>query len=86
MSPLFCNIYYGAVEHELFDSHYTALGLAHERCVGAIPRQRALLTDTDSMIVRLMDDYIMISTERKAVETFLQIAHTRWIVCIARVA
>lgn len=32
LSPLFCNIYYGAVEHELFDNEYNALGLAHDRC------------------------------------------------------
>ena len=62
LSPLLCNLYYGHVERDTFGSGEEMESLG--------------LTDMSSLIVRVMDDYLMISTQKKAVVHFLQRAHT----------
>lgn len=60
LSPLFCNLYYGHVEKQIFgsDNEVDLLGLQDK-----------------SLIMRLMDDYMMISTDINCVQHFLQKAH-----------
>ena len=62
LSPLFCNLYYGHVEKDTFsrDEDMEILGL----------------TDLSSVIVRVMDDYLMISTRKDAVAHFLRRAYS----------
>ena len=62
LSPLLCNLYYGHVENETFGSNEE--------------RDLLGLNDTSSVIVRVMDDYLMISTRKNTVAHFLQRAHT----------
>jgi hypothetical protein len=62
LSPLLCNLYYGHVENETFGSNEE--------------RDLLGLNDASSVIVRVMDDYLMISTRKSTVAHFLQRAHT----------
>ena len=60
LSPLLCNFYYGNAEKEIFFNKKEFDILGLHK---------------NSVIVRLMDDYIMISTEKSPVLHFLQRAH-----------
>ena len=62
LSPLLCNLYYGHVEKDTFGSCEQLELLS--------------LTDLSTLIVRVMDDYLIISTRKQAVTHFLQRAHT----------
>lgn len=57
LSPILCNFYYGYLENLLFHS---------------MEDQAKLGLHTDSVIIRLMDDYLMISTKKSCVQYFLQ--------------
>ena len=60
LSSLLCNLYYGNAERVVF---------------GSRPVAEALGLVDQSMIIRYMDDYIMISLQRSCVHHFLQMAH-----------
>jgi hypothetical protein len=60
LSPLLCNLYYGNAERRVFGSRDEV------QLLGL--RER-------SMIIRIMDDYIMISVDKSCVQHFLQRAH-----------
>lgn len=60
LSPLLCNLYYGNAERQIFGSDEQV------RLLGLLDK---------SLILRWMDDYIMISTDQQCVKHFLQRAH-----------
>ena len=60
LSPLLCNLYYGNAERIIF---------------GTSSEVKMLGLEKRSLILRIMDDYIMISIDRSAVQHFLQRAH-----------
>lgn len=62
LSPILCNLYYGHTEKAVF---------------GRSPTETARLglQSGDSMIIRLMDDYFLVSSDKEAVVYFLQTAH-----------
>ena len=61
LSPILCNLYYGNAEATEF---------------GCSTEQKLLgLESNDSVIVRMMDDYLMISTDKHATSHFLQVMH-----------
>lgn len=60
LSPLLCTLYYGNAEGRIFGSR---------DCIELI----GLVDKT--VVIRLMDDYIVISTEQQCVQHFLQLAH-----------
>lgn len=61
LSPILCNIYYGDAETKEF---------------GSEEQQRLLsLHNGKSVIIRMMDDYLMISTDKGAANHFLQAMH-----------
>lgn len=57
LSPLLCNLYYGNAERLVF---------------GSKKELNYLKLNDKSLIVRLADDYIMLSTDINAVKKFLQ--------------
>lgn len=61
LSPLLCNIYYGNAEKIVFGSEESAARLG--------------IDDGRTVVLRLMDDYIVISTEQSCAQYFLQRAH-----------
>ena len=63
LSPHLCNLYYGNAERMIFGTEEEVNKLG--------------LTDK-SVIIRLMDDFIMISTSKEAVTHFLQRAHQKF--------
>jgi telomerase reverse transcriptase len=60
LSPLLCNLYYGNAERKVF---------------GSKDEIQILGIRDKSLIMRMMDDYIMISLDKDAVTHFLQRAH-----------
>lgn len=60
LSPLLCTFYYGDAERNIFS-----------RC--EVIEQIGLVDRT--VVIRLMDDYIVISVDQSCVECFLQLAH-----------
>ena len=62
ISPLLCNLYYGNAERRVF---------------GSMEEVELLGLEDRSVIIRVMDDYIMISVDQSTVQHFLQRAHQR---------
>ena len=60
LSPILCNLYYGNAEREIF---------------GASEEVERLGIGVKTFIIRMMDDYIIISTDENACKYFLQRAH-----------
>ena len=60
LSPLLCTFYYGHAETTLFHSTDTI------ELIGLVDK---------TLIIRLMDDYIIVSIDQHCVEKFLQVAH-----------
>ena len=60
LSPILCTMYYGHAERKIFGSHESI------ELIGLIDK---------TLVIRLMDDYIVISTDQACVQHFLQAAH-----------
>lgn len=60
LSPLLCNLYYGHAEKVVF---------------GSEDDRKLLEIGTKTAAIRMMDDYLVISTDKRCVQHFLQRAH-----------
>eukprot|EP01032_Pedospumella_encystans_P018125 gene18125-20641_t len=60
LSPILCTMYYGHAERKIFGSRESI------ELIGLIDK---------TLVIRLMDDYIVISTDQACVQHFLQAAH-----------